>query len=401
LYFSRNTLLSFICFGLLYIVSNGVASAQTDYLYVTDYGAGTDDPAVGGNMDRYQFTYNSGTNTITNFTPYGAGGNTSNAVFITGGIKEGVQGTDNDIIAVATGGASLNRYNFSGSEIGSIAVTLNGSPYTFNTVGNIVLSPDGQYVYVPEQGAGLIDKVSLATGAIVAQVNFPGAHDLLLVNGTLYAAAYSGYTTGVSDGIWTFNTSLASAHQMVLGTAFGSATPTGMSFSGTTLYVNGNIPPTSPGDATVANSVFEFNIPTPGGTAATLINSYSSSNLSFIFGNSLGPDGNLYIAGLGGASGRTDDGYTDGVYEFNTTSNAVSLLVGGESGTSTTGPPGSSGLYSPKYLQFSPNFIAAPDAGFSGPEPGAIGMFCSMGVAGAGWFWRRKKRGGSHTPKVL
>ena len=46
----------------------------------------------------------------------------------------------------------------------------------------------------------------------------------------------------------------------------------------------------------------------------------SSSGLHFTFGNNIGPDGNLYIAALGGASGRGgNSGYTDGVYQFNTT----------------------------------------------------------------------------------
>jgi hypothetical protein len=391
-YVSRNALLSGLCVGLLFAASVDIARAQTDYLYVTDYGAGQADPAVGGNMDRYQFTYNSVSNTISNFTPYGLNGNTSSAVFIAGGIKEGVQGTQNDIIAVAKGGATLVRYNLNGGIIGTIPVTLGGASYSLNGIGNIIISQNGYYLYVPESSTtqngltgGAIDKISLATGAIVAQVPFSGAHDLLLENGTIYAAAYSG-SNSASSGIWTFDTNLGSKSQMVVSGANGLTRPTGMSFQGTTLYVNQDLAPSS------ANSVYEYNVGSVGGTSATYINSYSSSNLNFIFGSAIGPDGNVYIAALGGGvSGNDTAGYTDGVYEFNNTNQAVSLSIGGEAGNTDSGPPGASGLYAPKYLQFSTNFVPYPDVGYNVPEPGQVALFCSLGLASAGW-WRRKKR---------
>jgi hypothetical protein len=345
-------------------------------------------------MDRYQFTYNSGTNTITNFTPWGAGDNATNAVFISGGIKEGVQGTENDIIAVATGGTSLVRYGIqNGNIIGTIPVTLNGSSYTLASIGNIIISPDGRYLYAAEAATtqngltgGAIDKIDLKTGAIVNQVQFQGAHDLLLENGTLYAAAYTGSVNGSSDGVWTFDSNLGTKHQMIVGGTNGLTAPTGMSFQGTTLYINQNVVPTT------ANSVLQYNVGSAGGTSATFISSHSSADLNFIFGSALGPDGNLYIAGLGGASGRSDPSYTDGVYEYDTTSNAFSQLIAGENGGGTTGPPGASGLYSPKYLQFSTNFVPAPDAGYGTPEPGSVALFCSLGLVGAGWARRRKRR---------
>jgi hypothetical protein len=103
------------------------------------------------------------------------------------------------------------------------------------------------------------------------------------------------------------------------------------------------------------------------------IGSSSNNALHFTFGNNLGPDGNIYIADLGGGgngSFNVSSGYIDGVYEFNPTTQSVSRFIQGS--TEPSGPAGASGLSAPKYLQFDTNFVAAPDAGV--PEPGTIGM---------------------------
>lgn len=385
MYLTRKALLNALCCGLFAVVLAGDVQAQTDFLYITDYG--------GGNLDRYSFNYNSLTHTISGLTPDGLNGSTTNAVFIAGGIKEGIQGTHNDIIVVATGGNSLVRYDLNGHVIGAIPIlTSGGSPYTLNGVGNVIITPDGKFMYVPEATAGKIDKIDMLTGKIVTSVNFAGAHDILLgPDGTLYAAAYTGSNSG-SSGVWTFDSNLGSKTQLIASGNNGLTAPTGLSMKGSVLYVNQNVAPTS------ANSVYEYSIGSAGPLhTATFLNHFSSANLQFIFGSDFGPDGNLYIASLGGASGRNDPGHTDGVYEFNTTTDVTSLFIAGEPGTSVNanGPAGPSGLYSPKYLQFGTNFISANDPGAPAihtPEPGTVALFCSFAVAGAGWRRRRKRQ---------
>ena len=68
---------------------------QTGYLFASDYGR--------SELDRFQYTYNQTTNKMTGITPYGSGGSTSSAYFLGGGqfpVKEGLQGTGNDLIIV-------------------------------------------------------------------------------------------------------------------------------------------------------------------------------------------------------------------------------------------------------------------------------------------------------------
>ena len=117
---------------------------------------------------------------------------------------------------------------------------------------------------------------------------------------------------------------------------------------------------------------------------------------AFTFGNNIGPDGNVYIAALGGASGRAgNSGYTDGVYKFDTsitnpTSAAVSLAIAG--GIDTGLPAGPTGLASPKYLQFGFNFVPAYDAGVV-PEPsGILAGLGLLGMMGGGALRARRRR---------
>ena len=122
------------------------------------------------------------------------------------------------------------------------------------------------------------------------------------------------------------------------------------------------------------------------------IGSASNNALQFTFGNNLGPDGNLYIAALGGGgtgSFNIQSGYIDGIYKFDTSNENVSQFIQGY--TEKTGPVGASGLSAPKYLQFDTNFVNAPDAGV--PEPGTIALLLA-GFAGLGVLKGAKRRNG-------
>ncbi len=87
--------------GSLLLLVGGAVQARADtiktgYLYVSDYGL--------SELDRYKYTYNQTLNTITGFTAFGIGNNTSNAYFLGGTsnpVKEGVHGTANDLILVS------------------------------------------------------------------------------------------------------------------------------------------------------------------------------------------------------------------------------------------------------------------------------------------------------------
>ncbi len=128
--------------------------------------------------------------------------------------------------------------------------------------------------------------------------------------------------------------------------------------------------------------------------AATFSSKTTSNSLQFDFGSDLGPDGNLYIAALGG--GQTHSGfgapagYTNGVYSYNTSTQTVANVLAGY--TVGTGTP-SDGFESPKYLQFGVNFVSAEDAGFSAvtPEPGALALLGSL-FAGVTCLAARRRR---------
>jgi len=373
-----------------------VAHAQivTDYLYVTDYGL--------KDLDRYSFSFNTTTNQIVSgFTADGYGNSSASAVFITGDVKEGLQGTASDLIVVEGDGGTIGRYNLNGNKIGDIVVTgfPVGTPQGFTTVGNVAITADGKFMYAPDQSNGYIYKINLATGAIVDSVPFAGAHDVAIgSDGTIYAAAYR-----QSSGIVTFDASLDAISQrtLVSGTVIPAVTGISLthdSLGNTTgIYAMSQSPTNNQENG--PDSVYHFTLTGSGvGQTAVLANGNpnnangapdSFANLRFSFGNTIGPDGNVYSAELGAIFGN-NPGYTGGVYEYNTASMTTSLAIAGQTnGGASSGP---SGLDAPKYLQFSTNFITVPDAGYDVPEPGAAAILAGLLFSATGVLLRRKRR---------
>ena len=386
--FSRNAVSYAVLVGLFSWVTPMRADNITGYLYASDYGAQA--------LDRFSYNFDTVSKTISNWQPAGAGGSTTSALFINSNIKEGLQGTANDIIVVNSGGNSLSRYTLAGALIGNIPIlNADNSAHTLNSVGNVAITSDGKFMYAPESGAGKIDKIDLATGKIVAQVAFAGAHDVFIrPDGTLYAAAYTNSNVG-SAGIWKFDANLGSKSQLITSGDNGLSRPTGMSLSSTgTLYIQSNVFPTN-SLASGANTVFEYAID-PGTGAATFSAKTQSPKLQFDFGTDLGPDGNLYIAALGSGQTHATFGalpnYTNGVYAFDTTARTTSLAIAGYN-VGGTGTP-SYGFDSPKYLQFGTNFITAQDAGYQSetPEPGSLALLVVLLSGGAGLSARRRRR---------
>ena len=370
------------------------AAPQTGYLYVSDYGQST--------MERYTYTWDPVALVMSPITPYGIGGNTTNAYFLGSAanpIKEGVHGTLNDLIIVGgnhgTGVTNITRFALDGSFIGSIPI--NFSAYNGGNVGigNVLVTPDGKYLYAPLETAGQVVKVDLSNGAIVASYAYAGAHDIALAaNGTVYVSNYN----ASSAAIIALDANLTAGSRQTLVTAANSGVaaafrPSGLSIaSDGSLYVNNNA-------RGGPDSVLHYAITDTGGTltanlnlGSSYIGSASLNALAFTFGNNFGPDGNLYIAALGGGGSGTfgiTSGYVDGIYKYNPTTQAVARAIGGY--TETGGGLGASGLSAPKYLQFSTNFVTVNDVGFNAPEPSAAVLLVG-GLAGLGALRRRLGR---------
>lgn len=382
--FLRTVIVSGLCVGLVSLLTPAHADTETGYLYVSDYGAQA--------LDRFIYSYDTTTNTISNWLP--AGSTDGSAVFINANVKEGLQGTRNDIIVVGTGGNSLERYSLAGVDIGTINIlNPDNTSHSLNSVGNVAITKDGKYMYAPESSGNVIDKIDLATGKIVANISFNGAHDVLILpDGSILAAGY----TGSEAGIYHIPADLSSKTLYIANGDNGLSRPTGMSLSSTgTLYIQSNVFPT--GDVTSgANTVYKYSVDTGSSSyTPTFSSKTTSDSLQFDFGTDLGPDGNLYIAALGGGETHATFGsltsYTNGVYQFDSSTSAVSLAVGGYNPGS--GTP-ADGFESPKYLQFGFNFITADDPGApaSTPEPGTVALFSGLLTAGSAVMLKRRRR---------
>jgi len=392
--FSRSRSTSFLTCGLFVGILSLSLSAQaagdfTGYLYVSDYGSQF--------LDRFSYDYHSATNSISNILPAGYGGDTTNAAFIADNIQSGFQGTGNDIIVVINNGASLARYDLDGNLIGTINVTNpDNSPHTFNSIGSIVITQDGKFLYAPDAGNNAINKIDLATGKIVNSTAFTGAHDLAInpTTGTIYASAYNSADPG-SMGVWALPSDLSAKTQLIT-TAGGLTSPTGITMAADgSLYIQQNVHTNSPDVAGGPDGVYHYTLSNGNPNATANFDAAhsltSSTSLHSTFGNSIGPDGNIYIAALGGGSGSGgNSGYTDGIYRFDPTALTVSNFIAGKIEGLTSF--GLGGMVAPKYLQFGGNFVPAVDAGVT-PEPSSVLMALSfLGVLGGRMLRTRRRK---------
>ena len=374
------------------------AVVVTGSLYVSDYGK--------LELDRYKYTYDSVLNRITSLTANGIGNNSNSAYFLGGGanpIKEGIHGTANDLIIVggAQGGGTttIQRYTLGGTLIGTIPVAFsafcaaNSCNANSLGIGNVLATNDGKYMYAPLESAGYVVKVDLANGAIVDSYKFAGAHDVAIAaNGDVYAANYNNGSAKVVR----LGSNLAYKQDLVAHSS--GFRPSGLSIAADgSLYVQDN-------RQGGPDSVLHYNITGTNTLTATLntatsyVGSAGNNALEFTFGNNIGPDGKLYIAGLGGGgkgSFSVKAGYQDGIYQFDTDPAhlSVKLAIAGftEKNGSVPGFLGSSGLSAPKYLQFDTNFAAASDAGYTAavPEPETYALMLA-GLAAVGLKVRRR-----------
>jgi hypothetical protein len=364
-------------------------------LYVADYGT--------SELDRYQYKFDATLGTIIDITPNGVGGSTTDAYFLgssTIPIKEGLQGTSDDLIAVVGPHGSkqttLERFTLSGTYIGTIPGDFSAYNGGNIGIGNVAITADGRYEYAPLETANAIVKIDLANGNIVASYSFTAAHDVTIAaNGDVYASDYSAANAKIIrlDSNLVFKQNLVTSAPSGVSASFR---PTGLAVAPDgSLYVQNNDNTLSGSD-----SIFHYTLSDSGGTLTSnfdatksYIGSASNNALQFTFGNNIGPDGNLYIAALGGGGNGSfsiQSGYVDGIFKFDTSNETVSEFISGY--TEKAGPVGASGLSAPKYLQFDTNFVNAPDAGLT-PEPGTIALLLT-GFAGLGILKQARRRNG-------
>ncbi len=376
---------------------------STGTLLVTDYGL--------SQLDRYSYTWDQTTNAMT-FTNDGLNSSSTTAVLFSNStypVKEGVQGTNNDLILVSGAKGSshtvLSRFTSNGAFVSSISVDFSAYNGGNTGIGNVAITADGKYVYAPLSSANAIVKIDLATGNIVASYDFQAAHDVAIdpITGDIYAANYTGSTPKVIvlDSNLNYKQDLISKTIGNVPSDVGVFRPTGLSVaSDGSLYVdinNGNSISVDGPDSVVHYDISGTSTLTATvdpNTDTSYIGSSTNNALEFTFGNNIGPDGRIYIAALGG--GGTDrfgvtNGYTDGIYALDPTTGLVSLVIAGATEDGGTATAGASGLDAPKYLQFSSNFVPASDPGYTVPEPSTIGLSLTA-LAGLAAIRRNTRR---------
>jgi len=430
----RNTLA--VCAILALSVSPVLAEAPTvavgsvDDLYVADYGAPTGSGLIEYSATLTETSPGNYSEVLTSATPIAS----FQAPTGGGQIHEGVSGTANDVITIVqtpSNGWELARYTSTGTFIGYVG----GGHTTFTSIGSFVLSQNGQDAYVADDSdnGGEVVEVSLATGSVVGTPQLlAGVHDVsLLTTGPNAGNVIAESLNGNGIDMYTPNFASTTVTDLIQAGTPGEAEPgtgTGnlqgnnqygfaIDSSGDIWTVSDNRSSTGsfvPDIDNESGTVYEFSptgafmdswtltdmggtlsvktdyINTGTTTTGNLSKIDDSTNNPYATGISFGPDGNLYLADLGGVVvGDNPDG--NNVGEFNTSTDTFSTFIAGD--TSGTVNP-STGLSAPKYINWQTAFIPADDAGVV-PEPdGAVTTAVFTGTLGLlmlGAF-RRSKR---------
>lgn len=332
-----------------------------------------------------------------------------------GSITEGVSGTLNTVLTIdqtSSGSYEIARYSNSGTFINYVG----GGSTTFKGVGSFAVTNDAQTMYVADQSGNELYEVSLKTGAELNKVSLNQVHDVaILKSGQVIAEDLGG-------GIEEYNPDLSGATNLIAIGAQGAAEPSsgagnlqGNNQYGFAIDPSGNIWTVTDNRSTGAplqindesGTVYEFS------STGQFLNSWTLTNISGTlamqhdyvnnstnlpnidnaannpyavgtFGISFGPDGNLYLADIGGvvlgdnpATGDINGG--NNVGEFNTTTDQFSVFIQGDtSGTIDA----STGLSAPKYVNWQSDFAPNPDPGV--PEPsGVVTATTFAGLLGA------------------
>lgn len=353
-----------------------------DFLYVGDLKTGT--------LLRYSATMVNGS---LEFAPFGINGNTTDPAYIANdGVTEGVHGTGNTLITSQITGGSFRLSRFdrvTGSFVNFV------TPQTFGGIGNLALTNDAKYAYVPDESASRLYRVDVATGTVIS-TPMSGVHDVQIgPDGNIYATAYS-----ANSGVRMYKPDFSEFSpgvnfvQVVAPGANGLTRPAGVVVSGNTLYVAQN-------KVSITSQVLKYTL--NGDAPATFVGEVTSDLLSFTFGMEMGQDNNLYVAIPGTFyqnAGPNQIVKIDLSLPFGTSS-AVSQAIlypgtANEGTYNTNANPSDDqvNVIWPKYIKFSSNFAQANDPGFVViPESGSIALLLAGGapLAGIVAIRRRKK----------
>lgn len=367
----KTVLLSCLAAGTLTLLlaapRSASAAAPSQFLFVGDLKTGT----------LLRYNADPGANYL---TPYGLNGNLADPAYIVGaGVTEGVHGTGNTLITSQHLG---NTWNVSRFDRNTGAFISHVTSQTFGGIGNLALTNDAKFVYVPDEANNTLYRIDVATGAVLSSVAMTGVHDVQIgADGFIYATAYSG-----NSGVRRYTADLGSFAQIVAPGANGLTRPAGVVVSGSNLYVALN-------STTQPSKIYRYVL--DGNNAAAFDTTVTSSLLSFSFGMEKAADGNLYIAVPGsfiGAGGPNQIVKVDltGTGTFSASSATVALTYPGTT-DSTTYTSAATNIIWPKYIKFSTNFAQANDPGIA-PEPGSIALFLTAGLPIAGIVVRRRRR---------
>lgn len=342
-----------------------------DFLYVGDLKTGS--------LLRYSAILNNGS---LSFSPFGLNGNTSDPAYITNaGVTEGVHGTGTTLITSQQIGANNFRLSRFSRATGAFINFVTSQQ--FAGIGNLAVTNDAQYAYVPDESGNRLYRVNIATGA-TNSVAMSGVHDVQIgPDGYVYATAYS-----KNSGVVRFSADLSSSSLIVAPGADGLTRPAGVVVSGNTLYVAQN--KTSP-----TSQVHKYTL--NGDAPATHVAQATSDLLSFSFGMEMGQDSNLYIAVPGSYLNPINANQIvkmnlSGTFGPATTSSVAILYPGTVNGNTYEPGDDQANVIWPKYIKFSSNFAQANDPGFVIPEVGSIALLLTGGLPLLGVVVARRRK---------